>query len=58
MILLPKCLILKKSLKVNIKNIKESWYEYNMTDNIDDNIKTIVKIYKREELNEYSSDED
>ena len=49
---------IEKSLKVNIKNIKESWYEYNMTDNIDDNIKTIVKIYKREELNEYSSDED
>ena len=48
---------IEKSLKVNIKNIKE-WYEYNMTDNIDDNIKTIVKIYKREELNEYSTDED
>ena len=48
MILLPKCLILKNSLKVNIKNINECYdnilYEYNMTDNIDDNIKTIVKI--------------
>lgn len=55
--IITKMFNIEKSLKVNIKNIKE-WYEYNMTDNIDDNIKTIVKIYKREELNEYSTDED
>ena len=60
--IIAKMFNIKNSLKVNIKNINECYdnilYEYNMTDNIDDNIKTIVKIYKREELNEYSSDED
>ena len=30
----------------------------NITNNIDDNINTIVKIYKKEILYEYSSDED
>ena len=53
---------IEKSLKVNIKNMKE-WYgqNYNFNDNIEDNIKTIVRIYRREQLNEYSeysSDED
>jgi len=48
---------IKKSLKVNIKNIKEEW-DMKCTDNIDDNIKTIVKIYKEKILYEYSSDED
>lgn len=47
----------EKSLKVNIKDIIKS-YNYDITNNIDNNIETIIKIYKRELLCEYSSDED
>jgi len=50
---------IEKSLKVNIKNMKESYGQnYNFNDNIDDNIKTIMRIYRRDVLNEYSTDED